>query len=51
MLRTHNKARRRFCALFLNIVRRGKGVETQNCLNLSLVVGVHKKEPLTTLTG
>ena len=35
MLRSHNIAWRNFCSLFLNIVKRGKGVETQNCLNSS----------------
>ena len=31
MLRTHNIAWRKFCSFFLNIVKRGKGVETRNC--------------------
>ena len=35
MLRSHNIAWRNFCSLFLNIVKRGKGVETQNCPNSS----------------
>ena len=33
MLRTHRIAWLKFCSLFLNIVKRGKGVETKNCLN------------------
>ena len=35
MLRTHNITWRKFCSLFLNIVRRGKGLETRNCQNSS----------------
>ena len=35
MLRTHNMTWRKFCSLFLNIVKRGKGVETRNCPNSS----------------
>ena len=31
MLRTHNIASRKFFSLFLNIVKRGNGVETRNC--------------------
>ena len=35
MLRTHNIARRKIRSLFLNIVKREKGRETQNCPNSS----------------
>ena len=35
MLRTHNIASRKFWSLFLNIVIRGKGRETQSCPNSS----------------
>ena len=35
MLQTHNIAWLKFCPLFLNIVKRGKGVETQNWSNSS----------------
>ena len=35
MLRTNNIAWRKFYSTFLNIVKRGKGRETQNCLNIS----------------
>ena len=35
MLRTNNIAWCNFCSLFLNIVKRGKGRETQNCPNRS----------------
>ena len=34
-LRTHNIAWHKFCSLYLNIVKTGKGTETQNCLNSS----------------
>ena len=33
MLQTDNIAWCKFCSLFLNIVKRGKGKETQNCQN------------------
>ena len=35
MLRIDNIAWRKFCSLLLNIVKRGKGRETQNCPNSS----------------
>ena len=35
MFRTYNIAWRNFCSLVLNIVKRGKEVETQNCPNSS----------------
>ena len=35
MLWTHNIAWRKFYSCFLNIVKRGKGVETRNYLNIS----------------
>ena len=35
MLGTHNIAWRKFCSLFPNIVKSGKGVETKNCPNSS----------------
>ena len=35
MLRTHNIAWRKFCSLFLKIVKRAKGIETRNCSNSS----------------
>ena len=35
MLQTHNIAWRNFCLLFLNIIKSGKRVETQNCANSS----------------
>ena len=34
-LRTDNVAWQKFCSLFLNIAKRGKGRETQNCPNSS----------------
>ena len=33
MLRTHNIAWRNFCSLFLNIVKKGMGVQTRRCTN------------------
>ena len=33
MLRTDNIAWRKFCSLFVNIVKKGKGRDTQNCPN------------------
>ena len=35
MLQNHNITSRKFCSLFLNIVKRGKGIETRNCPNSS----------------
>ena len=36
ILQTHNIAWRKFHSLFLNIVKKGKGAETQNCPNNSV---------------
>ena len=36
ILQTHNIAWRKFRSLFLNIVKKGKGAETQNCPNNSV---------------
>ena len=35
MLQTNKNAWRKFCSLFLNLVKRGEGRETQNCPNNS----------------
>ena len=35
MLRTHNIAWRNFCLFFLNIIKSGRRIETQNCANSS----------------
>ena len=38
MLWTHKIAWRNLCSLFLNIVKKGKGLETSNCPNNSFPI-------------
>ena len=52
MLQTHNRAWETFCCLFLNIVKWGKGGETQNCTNnqfsnISVTSSLKKSEKLS----